>query len=141
MRKFNVRIEDKHFHELHHALGCPWPQDIMGETYRDHFAVSEGDDATIARMKASPHWTDGRTAFGMVYFYVTDAGRRALREHIAANVKDQPRRWVIHYKHGEFTSTAQGATPSKAKYDAYLYADCNETFREFLGNISAVRAY
>ncbi|WP_158966189.1 hypothetical protein [Chachezhania sediminis] len=55
MRKCNVRIEDQHFHELHHALGCPWPDEIMGETYRNHFAT----DADSDNEKGWLLWNDG----------------------------------------------------------------------------------
>lgn len=136
MTKCNVIIRDKHFQEMHHALGCPWPDEVMGETYRNYFATDFAGD--IARMAASPHWTNGREKFGMTYFSVTEDGKRALGEHLRASV-DLPVRFEVtfHRHDGRMIVTAKNR--SAARYAAYLDADSCWTFREFMARVKSVR--
>lgn len=139
MKKCNVRIADKHFHELHHALGCPWPDEIMGETYRNHFAT-DGDSGTADRMRASPHWTGGRDKFGMTFFHVTDAGKRALVEHMRTSV-ELPARFEITYHGHDWRQIVTAKSRSAAKYEAYLEADSCDGFFEYASRIKSVRLH
>lgn len=137
MRRCNVRIEDKHYHELHHALGCPWPDEIAGETYRNHFATDAGSD-TAARMRSSEHWTNGTGRLGMIYFHVTEEGKRALAAHMRANV-ETPARYEITYRHHSGSNLVAARSRSAAKYRAYLEADIDWPFMEYAAAIKSVR--
>lgn len=139
MMKCNVRIEDRHFQEIHHALGCPWPDEVRGETYRDHFCAGN-DTETAARMRASPHWTNGAKSFGSWFFYVTDEGRKALAEYMAGNV-ETPARYTITYHHHEGEDVVAARSRSAAKYAAYMQADVDWPFAEFLAGVKSVRLH
>lgn len=139
MRKCNVRIEDPHFHEIHHALGCPWPEEVMGETYRNHFSIGE-ESETAARMKASPHWTDGREVFGSMVFHVTAAGRAALAAHMRANV-ETPARYEITFRDYDGSTIVSARSRSAAKYAAYIDADLDWSFMEYAALIKSVRLH
>ena len=141
MRKFNTRIDDKHFQEIHHALGCPWPDEIMGETYRNYFSVGECSEIS-ARMRASPHWTDGRETFGSMTFHVTDEGRAALRDYILNNLH-VPARYAVTYKgHGDYPpSLLPAKSHSAARYAAYLSSECEWPLMEFVAEIASVKIH
>ena len=139
MRKCNIRIADKHFHEMHHALGFPWPDEIMGETYRNYFAV-DGESSTADRMRSSTHWTNGSGKFGMVHFHVTDEGKRALVEHMRASV-ETPARYALTFHHHEGCSIVPARSRSAAKYAAYLDADIDWPFIEYAAEIKSVRLH
>ncbi|WP_407496786.1 hypothetical protein [Pseudooceanicola sp. MF1-13] len=139
MQKCDVRIEDKHFHELHHALGCPWPDEVLGETYRNYFAASPNSN-TADRMRASPHWTNGTEKFGMVYFHVTKAGQRALVDHMRSNLVI-PARYAITFRHHDGCSIVSAQSRSAAKYAAYIDADIDWPFMEYAAEIKSVRLF
>lgn len=139
MRKCYVKITDPHFRELHHALGCPWPDEIMGDTYRNYFATDAGS-TTAARFRASPHWTNGTEEFGMDYFHVTEEGKRALKEHMRGNV-EIPARYCITFRHHEGSSIVTAKSRSAAKYAAYLDADIDWPFMEYAAEIKSVRLH
>lgn len=139
MRQCNVRIEDKHFHEMHHALGCPWPDEVMGETYRNYFAT--GSESSAAdRMRASSHWTNGTEKFGMVYFHVTEAGKRALVEHMRSHVKT-PARYAVTFRNFEGSAIVAAHSRAAARYAAYINADLDWPFLEFASEIKSVRLH
>ncbi|MEQ3670360.1 hypothetical protein [Pseudophaeobacter sp.] len=143
MRKFNTRIDDPHFHQIHHALGCPWPDEIMGETYRNYFCIGD-DSETAARMRASPHWSDGRKAHGSTYFSVTDAGRAALKIYILENLH-VPARYAVTYKGQDLDIYPPSLLPAKshsaAKYAAYRNSECEWPFVEFMAEIASVKIH
>lgn len=139
MRKCNVRVDDPHFHEIHHALGCPWPDEIMGDTYRNYFAT-DSNSGSADRMRASPHWSGGKEKFGMAYFHVTEEGRQALVEHMRANV-EVPARYALTYRDFEGTSIVAAQSRSAAKYAAYLDAESDCPFIEFAAGIKSVRLH
>jgi hypothetical protein len=139
MRACNVIIRDKHYHEMHHALGCPWPDEIMGETYRNYFAI-DADTETATRMRASPHWTGGTKKFGMVYFSVTDQGKRALIDHMQANVT-VPARYAITFRHYDGCKLVPARSRSAAKYASYLAAEIEWPFIEYAAEIKSVRLH
>ena len=138
-KKCNVRIDDKHFQEMHHALGCPWPVEIMGETFRNHFAC-DGDGSTSDRMRSSAHWSNGSGKFGMIYFHVTDAGKSALREYMIKNIST-PALYSITYKNHEGESIVSAKSRSAAKYAAYLDADIEWPFIEYAAEIKSVKIH
>ena len=138
MSKCNVIIRDKHFQEMHHALGCPWPDQVMGETYRNYFATDFAGD--IDRMAASPHWTNGREKFGMTYFSVTEDGKRALVEHMRTSV-EFPARYAITYRGWDGCQIVTAKSRSAAKYAAYLDADSCDGFFDFARRIKSVRLH
>lgn len=137
--KYNVRIDDKHFQEIHHALGCPWPDEIMGETFRNYFAC-DGEGSTSDRMRASEHWSNGSGKFGMTYFHVTDAGKSALREYMHQNIST-PALYSITYKHHEGESIVHAKSRSAARYAAYLSADIDWPFIEYAAEIKSVKIH
>lgn len=139
MEKCNVRIKDKHFQEMHHALGRPWPDEIMGETYRNYFAT-DVDSSTADRMRASSHWEGGREKFGMVYFFVSDEGRRALVEYMRANVDIQAR-YRITFRHHEGSVIVAAKSHSAARYAAYLDGDTGWPFIEYASEIKSVKLH
>lgn len=138
--KCNVRVEDPHFHELHHALGCPWPDEIMGETFRNHFALCDGDRDNASRFRASPHWSNGTEQHGMIYFHVTDEGKRALAEYMRGNV-EVPARYCVTFRHHEGSIIVPAKSRSAAKYAAYLDADIDWPFIEYAAEIKSVRLH
>ena len=133
MLKLNVRIADNHFQEIHHALGCPWPDEIMGETYRNYFSVGDDNEAS-ERMRASPHWTEGRKMFGSQCFHVSSEGREALLNHIREFI-EVPARYAVTYKDYEGVSIVPARSRSAAKYKAYLNSEADEPFVEFVSMI------
>lgn len=135
-KKFNTRIEDRHFQEMHHALGCPWPDEIMGETYRNYFCTGE-DTETADRMRASPHWTNGRIAHGSTYFHVTDDGKAALREYIMANIY-VPARFMLTFKHHEGSTVVAAKSRSAARYAAYRESEVDWPFMEYAAEIKSI---
>jgi hypothetical protein len=137
MRKFNTRIEDRHFQEIHHALGCPWPEEVMGETYRNYFAVDECSDIA-KRMKASPHWSDGCERFGSLSFSVTPEGRKALYEYMTASLY-VPARYAITFHHYEGEMVVSAKSRSAAKYRAFIKCDAEASFVEFVSEIKSVK--
>ncbi|MBO9398770.1 hypothetical protein J7400_19020 [Shimia sp. R9_2] len=137
MKKFNTHIKDRHFQEIHHALGCPWPEEVMGETYRNYFAVGECSDIA-KRMKASPHWSDGCFRFGNLSFSVTTAGRKALYEYMTASLY-VPARFAITFHRYEGEMVVSAKSRSAAKYRAYLNSDTDTPFGEFVSEIKSVK--
>lgn len=139
MNKCNVRIEDKHFHELHHALGCPWPDEITMGTYRNYFAT-DASSTTADRFRASSHWTNGAEKNGMVYFHVTEEGKRALAEYMLRYV-EVPARYCVTFRHHEGSIIVAAKSRSAAKYAAYLDADIDWPFIEYATEVKSVRLH
>tara|TARA_R110000796_G_scaffold135042_3_gene251177 strand:+ start:5086 stop:5550 length:465 start_codon:yes stop_codon:yes gene_type:complete len=139
-KKCNVRIDHKHFQEMHHALGCPWPDEIMGETSRNHFACDGTHGSTSDRMRSSAHWSNGSGKFGMTYFHVTDAGKSALREYMRQNIST-PALYSITYKHHEGENIVSAKSRSAARYAAYLNAGIERPFIEYAAEIKYVKIH
>ena len=132
-------IDNLHFQEIHHALGCPWPEEVMSETYRNYFCTGD-DTETAARMRASPHWTNGSKAHGSTYFSVTEEGRSALRGYMLASLH-VPARYAVTYKHHDGTSLVAARTRSGAKYAAYRNSECEWPLVEFMAEIASVKIH
>lgn len=65
---------------IDHALGRPiYP---LRESSRNYFATDAGGELASA-FEASDHWGLTGVSGDMAYYHVTDAGRRALAEHLA----------------------------------------------------------
>ncbi|HEY0212126.1 MAG TPA: hypothetical protein VGC40_00815 [Paenirhodobacter sp.] len=113
MAKVNRYLEDKAMDHIDHAIGRP--VDPMDESYRNCFAVGEGPQADAFR--SSPFWKyDGKHG-SLLYFSVTDKGRRALRDHLRA-IADPHRAYDVTF--GGYTTTVVGTSPANAKYQHWL---------------------
>jgi hypothetical protein len=124
----NRYLKDKAFDRIDHALGRPI--DPLGETYRSYFAV-DTESKTARSFRASAFWREGRTSDGMAWFYVTDKGRAALRDHLKA-IGDPHRAYAVYFE-GEARSVI-ATSPAKAKYSRWLdLSDCypDLTFAQF----------
>ncbi|MBC7279999.1 hypothetical protein [Hoeflea sp.] len=124
----NRYLKDKAMDRIDHALGRP--VDPMGESYRNHYAADAGGEIA-ASMRASPHWREGRTDWDMTFFFVTPAGRSALRDHLRA-IGDRTRLYLVSW-HGH-DMTVPASSPAKARYTRYLHvSDCDAdlSFKEF----------
>jgi len=122
-------LKDKSFDRIDHALGRP--VDPMAETYRDYFAVNAGS-SMVAAFDASPHWRRGDDGGGVVFFHVTDEGRKALAVHLKT-VGDPWRAYEVTFK--GFTDLVTGKSHGDAKYSHFLdVSDCDPdlTFGEYL---------
>jgi hypothetical protein len=137
MKKFNTHLKDRHFQEIHHALGCPWPEQVLGETYRNYFATGD-DSETAQRMKASPHWSCGRKVFDYISFSVTEEGRKALLKHMQEALY-VPARYTVRFHDLEGEMVVPAKSHSAARYEAYQRCDLDEPFGHFLKQIRSVR--
>lgn len=109
----NRCLKDKAIDHIDHALGRPaWP---LRESYRNYFAC-DPDGEHARSFMASPHWERGGRIDSLVYFRVTDAGRKALADHLAARRLD--RVYVVQFD--SFESQVPAATRAKARYSYWL---------------------
>jgi len=76
----NRCLKDKKFDHIDHALGRP--VDPTKESYRNYFSV-KAKSPRASMMRASKHWRESRPLFGSTTFFVTAAGREALKKHLA----------------------------------------------------------
>ena len=74
-------------------------------------------DAAIVLMAASPHWAEGKRGVSLRYFYVTDAGRAALAEHLR-EIGDPHRAFSITFD--GHTRAVVAVSRSKARYSHFL---------------------
>lgn len=124
----NRYLKDKSMDHIDHALGRP--VDPMGETYRNHFAT--GVDSQEAKaFGASENWELDGLVRGMAYFSVTDAGRKALADHLT-QIGDKHRLYDVTYE-GQ-TQAVVALSAAKAKYSLWLDISdcfCDLTFAKF----------
>ncbi len=137
----NRTLSDKAMDHIDHALGRPL--DPLGETYRNHFAIHDDSDQA-AEFRASPYWSCTRDFCGMVYFHVTQEGRRALSAHLK-EIGDPHKSFIVKFEYcGEADSaTVVAAKASEAKYRRWLeVTDLSDlmTFKEFCKTASVRRA-
>ena len=126
MTQVNRYLANKDMDRIDHALGRP--VDPMAETYRNHYATDLDHDLAT-RMAADPCWHMGRRAGDMVFFHVTDHGRRTLKTHLR-DIGDAHRLYDVlldYYPHRSIAATSH----AKARYAAYLDADLDMPFGEF----------
>ena len=112
--KVNRYLKDKAMDRIDHALGRP--VNPMGETFRDYYAADAGGQIA-AKMAASPHWKAGRSDGRLRYFFVSQAGREALRDHLR-EIGDKHRVYVVIFNGWEMPCVA--TSHSKARYSAWL---------------------
>lgn len=120
-RQVNRSLKDKGMDHIDHALGRP--VDPMVESYRNYFATSAGSKEALA-FASSPYWdTHGSTEPSrMVYFFVTEAGRKALKQHLK-EIGDKHRLFAVTYQ-GQ-TQAVVAVSAAKAKYSLWLdISDC-----------------
>jgi hypothetical protein len=102
-------------HILQHALGVD--QHGRGDQYRSHFVTGAGSDdhpicMALTERGLMKRWDGATLSFGGDdFFRVTDAGRAYVAEHSPAPPK---------------------LTRSQQRYQRYLDADSNLTFRDWL---------
>lgn len=113
MAQVNRYLNDKAMDNIDHAIGRP--VDPMAESHRNYFATEEGELA--ASFRASPHWQYDGAGGSMLYFSVTDEGRRALRDHLKA-IADPHRAYAVTFR--GYTSTVVGTSRDNAKYQHFL---------------------
>lgn len=131
----NRYLQDKAMDHIDHALGRP--VDPMRETYRNKFATS-GPEADA--MSATTYWEEFAQHGSMRFFGVTDAGRKALAEHLTA-IGDKTRNYAVTFE-GQ-TSYIAAESAAKARYSTWLeisdvFPDL--TFKAFCRGVSARRA-
>lgn len=135
-RQVNRSLKDKAMDHIDHALGRP--VDPMVESFRNHFATDPDSQAGKA-FDASPFW--GRhgkgVPGGMAFYYVTDEGRKALKQHLK-DIGDKHRVYAVTYE-GQ-TSTVVAVSAAKAKYSLWLDISdcfCDLTFGKFTRSATA----
>lgn len=133
----NRYLEDKAFDHIDHALGRPiYP---LRESHRNYFATgSSGEHA--ARFESSPFWRKTGQRDDMAFYSVTDAGRKALCDHLASLPKPH-HAFVVSF--AGYTRIVPERTRAKARYAYYLEisdCDCDLTFRDFSKRCSVRRA-
>ncbi|MEZ0003822.1 hypothetical protein [Sinorhizobium fredii] len=124
----NRYLKDKSMDHIDHALGRP--VDPMGETYRNHFATGVSSPEAKAS-GASKNWELDGLVRGMAYFSVTDAGRKALADHLT-QIGDKHRLSDVTYE-GQ-TQAVVAVSAAKAKYSLWLDISdcfCDLTFAKF----------
>jgi hypothetical protein len=130
----NRYLKDKAMDRIDHALGRP--ADPMRETHRSYYAVGNASDIATS-FRASPHWIEAPPSGineDMRWFYVTDAGRKALADHLKS-IGDRTRRYLVSY--WEYSDIVAAETPAKARYSKFLDvrdAWSELTFAEFQRN-------
>ncbi|WP_244618882.1 hypothetical protein [Rhizobium sp. 18065] len=115
---------------IDHTLGRP--VDPMVESYRNYFATDPESENGKA-FAASPYWdTNGKTEPGrMAYFFVNEAGRKALKRHLK-EIGDKHRVYAVTYE--GLTSSIVAVSAAKAKYSLWLDISdcfCDLTFNKF----------
>ena len=111
--RVNRSLDDAMMDHIDHALGRPtFP---LRETYRNIFALEYGAEVTRA-FERSDLWERAPSYGGMIFFRVTDAGRRALAEYLGVTNEWQP--FAVTFK--GHTRVIAAATASKARYRHYL---------------------
>lgn len=134
--RVNRYLDDKAFDHMDHALGRYL--DPMGETHRNYFAIDAGSDLAL-QFDASPWWDKSGQRDDMAYYHVTDAGKAALKSHLAEHAPIKA--FVVSFN--GYSDTVTAATGSKAKYDYWLGVSdvyCDLTFIEFAQTARVRRA-
>jgi hypothetical protein len=137
----NRYLKNKAMDHIDHALGRPI--DPMQKSHRNYFAIGAKSDLA-EQFSASPNWKKARQLDDMAYFMVTEAGRKALADHLK-EIKDPHRAYqvtmnsAVGHLRGGLSMIVVAKSNGGAKYLAYLRAsDCNDMkFRDFLKGVSA----
>lgn len=129
-KQVNRSLKDKAMDHIDHALGRP--VDPAGETYRNHFAT-DADSKEGKAFAASPYWDRHPSAEPgrMTFFFVNQAGREALKQHLKA-IGDKHR--IFNVTFDGHTSPVVAESASKARYSLWLDISdcfCDLTFKKF----------
>ncbi|MBK0024144.1 hypothetical protein IAE29_21940 [Ochrobactrum sp. S46] len=133
--KVNRELDDRAMDLIDHALGRPtFP---LKEAYRNYFATSEGNQEAL-HFEQSHHWKRSGERFGMMYYSVTNEGRKALADHLRTLPQFKP--FVVKY--WEWSKIVTAKSRAAARYNVFLdVSDCGDiSFSEFL-KVSSVKAY
>lgn len=127
MPQVNRQLKDDAFDHIDHALGRP--PNPLANTFRNYFAVEEGTDAESFR--ASPHWQCDGLRGNMLYFSVTDAGRKALRDYLSAASETTK---VFEIEWGGYRTTEVAPSRGQARYRKWLsISDVSDvSFKDFM---------
>lgn len=127
MPQVNRQLKDAAFDHIDHALGRPL--NPLTNTSRNYFAVGEGADADSFRV--SPHWRYDGTQGDMLYFSVTTAGRKALRDHLTATGGKNK---VFEIEWGGIRMTQVATSRERARYRKWLsVSDVSDvSFKDFM---------
>lgn len=121
----NRYLKNKAMDNIDHALGRP--VDPMVATYRNHFAAHVCEAGKFRE----PQWVETHRDFDLVFFQVTPAGRRTLRDYLRS-IGDTTRLFIVRYM-GSDMSPVPAKSHSAARYAAWLSWDTNElTFGQFI---------
>ncbi|RVG78233.1 hypothetical protein CN221_38215 [Sinorhizobium meliloti] len=120
--RVNRYLKDKAIDHIDHALGRP--VDPMGETYRNHFATG-ANSKDAKQFAASPNWKKIVERDDMAFFAVTDAGRKALKDHLKA-IGDPWQPYSVTW--GGHTVIIAAKSIGNAKYSTYL--DVSDSYSE-----------
>lgn len=134
----NRYLKDKAMDRIDHALGRPiWP---LRETYRNHYATDATGTLAI-EFAYSAHWKCRGLSGDMAFFAVTEAGRKALADHLETqDTKERYRAYMVTYN--GYGRIVPAKTADDARYSEFLtIRDCFSelTFAEFV-RASTVRA-
>lgn len=134
--RVNRYLKDKAMDHIDHALGRP--VDPMGETYRNHFATGVHSQEAKA-FGASENWELDGLVRGMAYFSVTDAGRKALADHLK-KIGDKWGRYSVTWNDETCIIAATSEVDAKKRaYSSASDAYSDLTFRQFGREVSVSR--
>ena len=120
----NRYLKDKAMDYIDHALGRP--VNPMEESYRNYFYTGAGDEIGF---DGNPYWKQSASG----YYHVTEAGRKALRQHLH-DLGSKHRLFIVTFDGMEMSEVAK--THSEARYLKWLgVRDSYEiSFGEFAKN-------
>ncbi|WP_180966723.1 hypothetical protein [Cohaesibacter celericrescens] len=134
----NRYLKNKTFDHIDHALGRPIQP--LKDSHRNYFAI--GAKCEMAdQFRASPYWEEGRGMGDMTSFYVNEAGRKALDDHLT-EIGDQHRLYEVMVKDYDgqvYPSEQVAKTRSGAKYQWLIGCDSDDPFNEVIQRIVSVR--
>ncbi len=113
----NRYLRDKAMDHIDHALGRPiWP---LRETNRNYFAVYVDSDL-FAAFRVSAWWRPlGPVRAGMAFFAVTDAGRKALADHLdALDVGERHQAYEVTFE--GYATVVPAKSRAHARYAQWL---------------------
>ena len=132
----NRSLANKILDHVDHALGRPtFP---MKETYRNHYAISFNSPYRWF-FACSEFWQFDGLSDNMAFYSVTNAGRRALHDHIQQLGIHKP--YIVEYR--GYSKVVPAKSAGAARYSCFLdVSDCDDdlTFGEFQRD-AKVRAY
>ena len=124
-------LHDKAMDHIDHALGRPL--DPMKETFRNHYAAG---GALADEMAASPFWDEGKRHGDMRFFYVNEAGCKALASHLR-EIGDCHRAFAVTFE--GHTRVVAATTRNKARYSYFIdVSDClpDLTFKDYCKRVA-----